>query len=143
MSQINFKLSDDQKYRALWMLLNPNYCEEGNWTCEYSICEVFDEYALVVSLETGNYERVYYVKNDELDSVELGDRVQVYVIDVTENENNTLDTLRKLNGDTYELVSEVLEQAESNADKVSEFSTKIEELEQRVTTLTIERDNLN
>jgi len=140
MSQINFKLSDDQKYRALWMLLNPNYCEEGNWTCEYSICEVFDEYALVVSLETGNYERVYYVKNDELDSVELGDRIQVYVIDVTENEKNTLDTLRKLNGDTYELVSENLTNAEQNAENCESYSAKIDEMTETIATLNTEAE---
>lgn len=140
MSQINFKLSDDQKYRALWMLLNPNYCEEGNWTCEYSICEVFDEYALVVSLETGNYERVYYAKNDELDSVELGDRVQVYVIDVTENEKNTLDTLRKLNGDTYELVSENLTNAEQNAENCESYSAKIDEMTETIATLNTEAE---
>jgi hypothetical protein len=69
MSKINFKLSDDQKYSAIWTLLNPNYCEEGNWTCEYSICAIYDEYALVVRLEDGQYERVTYTKNDEDDSV--------------------------------------------------------------------------
>ncbi len=141
MSQINFKLSDDQKYRAIWMLLNPNYTEEGNWTCEYSICEVFDEYALAVSLETGNYERVYYVKNDENDSVELGERVKVFVIDVTENEKNTLDTLRQLNGGTYELVSEDLTNAEQNAKDCVEYSAKIDEMTQTIATLNTEAES--
>ena len=140
MSQINFKLSDDQKYRALWMLLNPNYCEEGNWTCEYSICEVFDEYALAVSLETGNYERVYYVKNDENDSVELGERVKVFVIDVTENEKKTLDTLRQLNGGNYDLVSDDLANAEQNAKDCESYSAKIDEMTETITTLNTEAE---
>ena len=141
--RINFKLSDDEKFNALWALLNPEFNEEGNWTVSYGISAVYDEYALCVNYETGEMNRVYYSKDDEKDMVELGEIVKCYVVDVTENEKATLDTLRVLNGDTYELVSEVLEQAESNADKVSEFSTKIEELEQSVATLTTERDNAN
>ena len=141
--RINFKLSDDEKFNALWALLNPEFNEEGNWTVSYGISAVYDEYALCVNYETGEMNRVYYSKNDEKDMVELGEIVKCYIVDVTENEKATLDTLRVLNGDTYELVSEVLEQAESNADKVSEFSTKIEELEQSVATLTTERDNAN
>jgi predicted RNA-binding protein with RPS1 domain len=141
--RINFKLSDDEKFNALWALLNPEFNEEGNWTVSYGISAVYDEYALCVNYESGEMNRVYYSKNDEKDMVELGEIVKCYVVDVTENEKATLDTLRVLNGDTYELVSEVLEQAESNADKVSEFSTKIEELEQSVATLTTERDNAN
>lgn len=141
MPQINFKLSDDQKYRALWMLLNPNYCEEGNWTCEYQICDVFDEYALVYSLETGNYERVYYVKNDENDSVELGDRVMVYIVDVTEKEKDTLDTLRQLNGGNYDLVDENLVNAEQNAKDCEEYSAKIDEMTQTIATLNTEAES--
>ena len=51
----------------------------------------------------------YYTKNDETDSVALGEKVRVYVVDVTEKEKTTLDTLRDLNGGTYELVNENLE----------------------------------
>ena len=141
MPQINFKLSDDQKYRALWTLLNPNYSEEGNWTCEYSICDVFDDYALVYSLETGCYERVYYVKNDETDSVELGERVQVFIVDVTEKEKNTLDTLRQLNGDTYELVSDNLTNADQNAELCASYSAKIDEMTETIATLNTEAES--
>lgn len=141
MPQINFKLSDDQKYRALWTLLNPNYCEEGNWTCEYSICDVFDDYALVYSLESGCYERVYYVKNDETDSVELGERVQVFIVDVTEKEKNTLDTLRQLNGDTYELVADNLTNADQNAELCASYSAKIDEMTETIATLNTEAES--
>ena len=50
------------------------------------------------------------------------------MIDVSENELNTINTLRALNGDTYELVSEELTNAHDNFEKVAEFNTKIEEL---------------
>ena len=87
--------------------------------------------------------RVYYSKNDEKDMVELGDIVKCYIVDVSESEKSTLDTLRSLNGNTYELVSDVLTNAQENFEKVSEFSTKIEELNETVSTLTTERDNAN
>lgn len=75
--------------------------------------------------------------------VELGDMVKCYIIDVTESEKNTLDTLRALNGNTYELVSDVLTNAQDNSEKVSDFSTKIEELNSSIATLETERDSAN
>ena len=44
--QMEFKLSDNQKLNMIWTLLNPNCNEEGGWEMEYSVCEVYDEYAL-------------------------------------------------------------------------------------------------
>lgn len=143
MPKINFKLSDDAKFSALWALLNPEFNEEGNWTISYGISAVYDDYALAVNYETGEMNRVYYSKNDENDMVELGDIVKCYIVDVTEDEKSTLDTLRSLNGNTYELVSDVLTNAQENFEKVSEFSIKIEELNETVSTLTTERDNAN
>lgn len=141
MSKINFKLSDDQKYSAIWSLLNPNYNEEGDWTCEYSICAIYDEYALVVHLEDGQYERVNYTKNDEDDSVVLGERTKVYVIDVTEKEKETIETLRQLNGGTYDLVNENLTNAENNARVCEEQSSKIDEMTQTIATLNTEAES--
>ena len=141
--KINFKLSDDQKFTAIWNLLNPEFNEEGNWTISYGISAVYEDYALVVNYETGEMSRAYYTKNDENDMVELGDMVKCYIVDITESEKNTLDTLRSLNGDTYDLVSDVLTSAQENFEKVSDFSTKIEELNETVSTLTAEKDNAN
>jgi len=141
MPKINFKLSDDQKFQAIWALLNPEFTEEGNWTVTYGISAVYDDYALVMNYETGEFNRAYYNKNDENDMIELGDVVKCFVVDVTENEMNTINTLRALNGDTYELVSEELTNAKENFEKVSEFSAKIEELTNSVSTLETERDN--
>lgn len=135
---IKFKLSDSQKANAIWELLNPNHDEEGNWIIDYSVCDVYDDYALAFCFETGQYERVYYKKDDEQDMVELGERVPVFVVDVTESEKETLDTLRKLNGDTYELVSENLVKAEENANNCVELGTKIDELNTTIATLNTE-----
>ena len=139
MPQMNFKLSDSQKFDALWSLLNPNYTEEDNWTIDYAICDVYDEYALAYSYENAQYERIYYTKNDETDSVALGEKVRVYVVDVTEKEKTTLDTLRDLNGGTYELVNENLEHAQENAEKISGFELKVTELENNIATLNTEK----
>lgn len=142
MPTINFKLSDGDKFNALWALLNPEFNEEGNWTVSCGITAVYDDYALVVNYETGEYERAYYAKNDETDMVEINERVKVYIIDVTESEKNTLDTLRALNGGTYELVSDVLTNAQENLEKNAEFSAKIEELNETVATLNSEKDKI-
>lgn len=135
MHDIHFKLSDEAKYQKLWSALNTEYNEEHDWVCSYCICEVFDGYALAFNIEANKYERVYYSKNDETDEVTVNDRVTVYIIDVTESEKNTIETLRKLNGDTYELVDENLINASENAEKCVEFSTKIEELNSEISTL--------
>ena len=137
--KVNFKLSDSQKHDALWTLLNPEYNEEGNWTITYAICDIFDDYALCYNYESGKYERVYYTKNDETDSVELGERIQVYIIDVTENERQTVETLRQLNGGTYELVNEDLSNVQNLKEENSKFSSKIEELNGEISTLQSEK----
>lgn len=139
MPKINFKLSDSEKLDAIWALLNPEFNEEGNWTVSASVFAVYDDYALVYNYETNDYQRAYYTKNDETNMVELGDVVKCYIVDVTEQEMNTLNTLRALNGDTYELVSDVLTNAQENFDKVSDFSAKIEELNGTIATLNSER----
>lgn len=139
--EINFKLSDSQKYNAIWSLLNPEYNEEGGWTCSYAVSEVYDDYALAFNIEEGCYERVYYTKDDATDSLSIDNKVKVFIVDVTAEEKTTLDTLRVLNGDTYELVNENLTNAEKNAADCVEFSTKIEELNSTIATLNTEAES--
>lgn len=139
MPKFKFKLSDDQKFSALWALLNPEFNEEGDWTVTCSISAVYDDYALVYNYELGEHQRAYYTKNDESDMVEINKVVKVFVVDVTEQEMSTLNTLRALNGDTYELVSDVLTNAQQNFDLVSENSAKIEELNETISTLNSEK----
>lgn len=136
--KINFKLSDSQKHDAIWTLLNDNYCEETGWQVDYVICDIYDDYALAYNYGDGSYERVYYVKDDENDSITISQKKKCYVIDVTEDEKSTIDTLRKINGDTYELVSDVVLNAEQNAIEVENFGSKIEELNNTIATLNME-----
>ena len=141
--KINFKLSHGEVFDAIWSLLNTEFNEENDWTVTYGILDVYDEYALVYNYETGNYARVYYTKNDEDNSVVIDSIDEPrFIIDVSEDELNTINTLRALNGDTYELVSDELTNAHDNFEKVVEFSTKIEELTAQNSTLTVEKDKL-
>ena len=140
MTKLNFKLSDSQKHDAIWVLLNDQYTEENNWEITYTILDIYDDYALVYNYEAGSYERVYYTKNDETDSIELGARKKCYVIDVTEEEKTALEALRAFNGGTYEKIDENIQEIDTIKQQNSEFSTKIEELNNTVSTLTTERD---
>lgn len=139
---INFKLSDSQKHSALWSLLNNSFNEEGDFTVSYAIAEVFDEYAIVYSYETGEYQRAYYKKDDATDSVEILRTEKCYIIDVTESEKNSLETLKQYNGNTYEKVEEIPTTVTSEVtEKITEeFSSKIAELNNSISTLTSERD---
>lgn len=138
--KVNFKLSDGDKYEQIFDLLNTNFNEEGNWTVTYGIGEIYDDYALVYNLETKEVFRAYYQKGE--DTVTLGDMKKVYVIDVTEEEKVTVDTLRRLNGETYEKVEPVLESAKENFEKISELEGKKVELENSVSTLNTEKSAL-
>ena len=138
--KVNFKLSDNDKYEQIFNLLNTNFNEEGNWTITYGIGEIYDDYALVYNLETKEVFRAYYQKGE--DTVTLGDMKKVYIIDVTEEEKVTVDTLRRLNGETYEKVEPVLESAKENFEKISELEDKKVELENSVSTLNTEKSVL-
>ena len=160
---LNYKLSDNAKFNALWSLLNVNYSEANNWMIEYDICEIYDDYAVVRNYSEGCFERIYYTKNDETDSVEITNRTRCFIMDVTEAEKTALEALHGLNNGTYEKVDENYQAAQTEAEtakndlntKVEEyntlsetlateksnFETKIGELNESVTTLTTERDD--
>jgi ABC-type transporter Mla subunit MlaD len=127
---LNFKLSDNAKFSAIWSLLNVNYNEENNWMVEYGIVDIYDEYAVVKNYSEGTFERVYYTKDDATDSVELGERVRCYFLDVTEAEKNALDALHGLNNNTYEKVDENYSAALAEVEaKTGELNTANEALE--------------
>ena len=127
---LNFKLSDNAKFNAIWSLLNVNYNEANDWIVEYGIVDIYDEYAVVRNYFEGIFERVYYTKNDETDSVELGERVRCYFLDVTESEKKALEALHGLNNNTYEKVDETYSNALAEVEaKTGELNTANEALE--------------
>lgn len=170
MPSINFKVSDSQKYEFLFNLLNPNFNEAGGWAIEYCICEVYDEYAIARNYAEGIFERVYYTKDDENDSLEITNRERCYIVDVNEAEKTALsnikgestyveveariieteanatasaDTILSLNATIGELNTQITSLTESNENLItenSEYNTKVGELENTISTLTTERD---
>ena len=140
MPGINFKLSDNQKHDALWALLNTDYNEENNWSVTYAICDIYDDYALVYNYNEASYERAYYLKNDEDDTITITEQKKVFVIDVTEEEMNALNTVRMLNGGTYENANVTFEKVSKLEEANSNFEQKIEELNSNISTLETEKE---
>ncbi len=150
---MNFKLSDNQKYNMIWTLLNTRFNEENDYVMDYSICEVYDDYALVYNFETQGYERVHYTKDDKTDSLELGEREVAYIVDVNEEEKRALDVLHEMNNNTYEKVDTMVsdlqgevaslkENVSSLEENVNDFTQKNEEQGATISTLEQEKADL-
>lgn len=163
MPSITFKVSDNQKFDFLFNLLNPNFNEAGGWVIEYAICDVYDEYAIARNYAEGIFERIYYKKDDENDSLEITNKERCYIVDVNETEKTALNsikgestyeqvaaditekdnTINSLNTTVEELNTSVATLTENNeklTSENSEYSTKVGELEDVISTLTTERD---
>ena len=136
---MNFKLSDNQKYNMLWTLLNPRFNEENEYIMDYAVCDVYDGYAVVFKFETGEYERAYYTKNDETDSLSIDKMETCYIIDVNADEKHALDVLHAMNGSTYEKIDEVVTGLQS---EVEEFNSKKEENDSTIATLQQDNERL-
>lgn len=132
MPEINFKISDGQKFEYLWSLLNPNYNEAGNYEMECVICDVYDEYAVVRNLTENTFERVYYIKNDETDSLEITNRERCYIVDITETEKEALDNLHTAAGATF---AEINDNYAAQVGNVETLNTQIETLNGQVAEL--------
>lgn len=137
LTMINFKLSDGQKHRLIFEALNPRN-DEDDWEINYSVDEVYDDYALCYNYEEECFERVYYTKNDEDDTITLGAKKKCYIVDVTEDEKKTLDAVQALNNGTYENLDVNFEELQREN---SEFVQKREELEEQISTLNTENEN--
>lgn len=144
-----FRLSDSEKWDCIFDALNPNFNEEGAWKLDYSILDIYDDYALCYGGESGKYSRVYYTK--ENDSVTIGEKVDVYIVDVTETEYNALEAMKSIG--TYEAVNEKITEmttaAETYAAEKTEFEsaiadkdTKIAEMESTISTYSTEKADL-
>lgn len=165
MPSINFKLSDGQKYGLLFEILNPNYNEAGEWTMEYSICDVYDEYAIVRNFAEGIFERVYYTKNDETDSLEITHKERCYIIDVNEEEKKAVDAIKgestfaevaaniaaaaESATEAQTLIAEYKATIDANAEVITSFTEQIEantatidSLNVEISTLTESNENL-
>lgn len=134
-----FKLSDNQKANALWDLLNSETDENGYKIYAYSVMDVYDDYAIAFNYTLNQYERVYYTKNDETDSIEINEKKKCYILDVTEEEKDILEAMRKKCG-SYSKIEESYTALENQN---SELSTKNVELNNSIATLNTEKDKLS
>lgn len=140
MPEITFKLSDSQKFDALWSLLNTEYNEESGWIISHCICDVYDDYALVYNYGEGSYERVYYSKDNEADAVAITESKKAFVVDVTEEEMNALNALKALNGDTFENADVTFNKVAELEGEKSNLEQKIEEYTATISTLEVEKE---
>lgn len=136
---VNFKLSDNQKHQAIWNLLNTNFTQEGDWTVDYSICDIYDAYALCFEYSTSTYYRVAYQKDDETDSVSLGEKTRTYIMDVSETELNALKALKTINNESFEKIDEVFTEKDNS---ISNLTSEKEILESEKATFETEKVSL-
>ena len=154
---VNFKLSDKRKHCMLFDILNKEYyTEENEWAIRYTICEVYDDYALCYDYQEETYLRAYYTKNDSDDTVTIDNTVKAFIIDVTEGEYNALNALRS-QVNTFEQIDEKFAagvEAQNNLEQkdeeiatyttqIQEKDTQINELNEKVDQLTNENATLS
>lgn len=147
---INFKLSDSQKHDILFNLLNPNFNEDGGWMVDYAICEVYEEYALAVNYAEGTFERVYYVKDDAEDKIEITSKERCYIVDVNTEERDALNNIRgegtfaEAAASYAEATATIAERDATIAERdatINSLNTQVTEIEGQVATLTEEKQN--
>ena len=121
-----FKLSDAAKASLIWNTINPNYNEQGGWAMEYDILNIYDGYAVAYDIANNTYQRVYYTKDNSTDSVQVTGMEQCYIMDVTLNEKQTLETLQALNGGNYEKVGENYSELLEAKKGINELKSQLE-----------------
>ena len=123
----NFRMSHGDIYSYLFALLNPDFNDGGGWYLSAGVIDVYDDYALVRSYDDYKYYRVSYTTNQETNDLEIGEKVEVFIIDVTAEEMQSLDTLRKANGGSFSLTDDKIATLFTEEDGETELETSEEE----------------
>lgn len=124
---------------AIFGLLNPNFCEEGGWTLDYSILDVWEDYALVVKCEDGKYFRAYYTCEEDV--ITMSTLEPRHMIDLSDNEYDVVEKLREFNGGNYEVIAPEIESARDNSEKIQGFERKVAEMEETISSINLEKEN--
>lgn len=122
MEKFLFKLSDAEKADKIFDLLNPEFNKVGGWKMEWGLVDVYEDYALCGN--QSGFMRVYYTKTG--DSIELGEKVPVKIVDVTETEYSALESIRDTSGN-YEAAEQ---QLKDNGEKIETLENSLNELKQ-------------
>lgn len=153
--KIKFNLENPQVFEALHSLLNPNFSEEGDWTLDFCICDIAENYVIAKNLKDNCFTKVNYLVEEGVYS--LGEQEAYFMVTVSENEKTSLEAIKERNEGTYEQAEEVYVKIEELNNKVVElnntisdlnekisgFEQKIEEGNITIATLTTERDTAN
>lgn len=137
--EINFKLSDREKHEAIWKLLNPNFNEEHDYEIQCCIMDIYDDYALIYNYEDESYYRVRYQKDDETDSVELGNREKTYIMDISESELSALKGLKTLNNNSFEYIDRIFSE---NLDSLEQYKSQKEIDDNTISSLQEDKEKL-
>ena len=129
MDKTLFRLSNNEKEKILFDLINPNFNEEGNWEFYSFITDIYDDYALCVN-RTG-YHRVYYTKDG--DNITLGEIIDVKITDVTASEYSALEAMKAISG-TYEAAQEAYTTLKGKVSELEEEKTAFEAEKETLTT---------
>lgn len=139
MGEPNFELSHDQLYDVLWNLLNADYYnEENDWKVRYGVNEIYDSYAVVRDYAEQKYYKWNYTKDNENDSVALGEKEECFYVVVTESEKQALAKYHESEG-TYEKIEENFTQMKND---IENLTSEKEELNTKFTTVNTEFETL-
>lgn len=142
MSFINYKISDSQKFQAIWSLLNTEYNEDAGWVVTYEICDIYDSYAIVRNYAEQKFERIYYTKDDATDSLEITSKEDCYIVDVNAEEKANLDKAYQNNGSTYAEMGEKITGYETLKQQNEDYELKIVDKDSEISTLTSEKEKI-
>jgi chromosome segregation ATPase len=131
----------------IFNLLNPLFNEENNWTISYWVCEVYDEYAVVRNNIENKFERAFYTKNDETDSLTIDKMEDCWFVDVNEEEKAAIEAVGAKY--SYTEIDEKLNSIESLNETISTMTAaaeaataSIEQMTSSIATLTEENATL-
>lgn len=129
MEKSTFRLSDSDKFDLIFCSLNPNYNRENDWKIDTYVIDVYDDYALCRNAADYSTFRQYYTKDDNSDTVTLGEKIAVKIVDVTESEALALEAMKNTS-------------KEYEKDKAN-WETEKTTYESTITTLNTEKEALN
>lgn len=119
--KINFKLSHGDIYNKIWDAVNPNYNEDGGWAYTAGIVNVYDDYALIREYnDEGKSYRVTYTKNAD-DTISVGEKTEVFIVDVTAEEYAALQYIKEINGGSYTNAENSMREIEAFKEANPEF----------------------
>lgn len=149
-ADMNFKLSDSEKYQKIWNLLNPNYTEASNWEVKKGIIDVYDNYILVRDYENAKYLSIPYTKSEETNEVILGEETEVFSIIVNTEEYEVLKQIRGESttyAESFALITKATEDAataEANyISTIADKNTEVENLNLKIAEFTGTISTLN